>query len=129
MLFLAEEENQVFTKYLTSFFFGRATAEDVKKMLAFLRHNEKYNSPWDRLFNISTDGPNINKAIWKLLNEEHCSNDFNGLLPFISCTLYTGHNAFLKTIMVLGKDAEQLAFDLHAWFKVRILLVIVVLFP
>ena len=101
-------------------------------MLASLRHNEKYNLPWGRLFNISTDGPNINKSIWKLLNEElrsNDSNDFNGLLPFISCTLHTVNNAFRKAIMVLGEDAEQLAFDLHAWFKVRILLLIIILFP
>ena len=98
-------------------------------MLASLRHNEKYNLPWGRLFNISTDGPNINKSIWKLLNEELCSNYFNGLLPFISCTLHTVNNAFRKAIMVLGEDAEQLAFDLHAWFKVRILLLIIILFP
>ena len=39
--------------------------------------NEKYNLPWGCLFNISTDGPNINKAIWRLLNEKLCSNDFN----------------------------------------------------
>ena len=97
-------------------------------MLASLQHNEKNNLPWGCLFNISTDGPNINKSIWKLLNEEFCSNGFNGLLPFISCTLHTVHNAFRKAIMVLGEDAKQLVFDLHAWFKVRILLIII-LFP
>ena len=70
----------------------------------------------------------INKSIWKLLNEELCSNHFNGLLPFINCTLHTVHNAFGKAIVVLGEDAEHLAFDLHAWFKVRILLIIMILF-
>ena len=53
------QKNQVVTKYFTSFLFGRTTAEDFKKMLASLRPKEKYNLPWARLFNISTDGPNI----------------------------------------------------------------------
>ena len=39
--FWSEEENQVVTKYLTSFFFGGVTAEDVKKMLASLCLNQK----------------------------------------------------------------------------------------
>nr|XP_047134698.1 uncharacterized protein LOC124812301 [Hydra vulgaris] len=86
-------------------------------MLADLRHNERFYLPWDRLFNISADGPNINKAIWRLLNADLHSNGFNGLLPFVSCTLHTVHNAFRKAINVVGEDAEQLAFDLHNWFK------------
>ncbi|XP_047132571.1 uncharacterized protein LOC124811258 isoform X3 [Hydra vulgaris] len=115
--FWSEDENQVVTKYLTSLFFGRATAEDVKTMLADLRHNERFYLPWDRLFNISADGPNINKAIWRLIIADLHSNGFNGLLPFVSCTLHTVHNAFRKAINVVGEDAEQLAFDLHNWFK------------
>nr|XP_047145416.1 uncharacterized protein LOC124818488 [Hydra vulgaris] len=115
-LFRSEVENQVVTKYLTSLFFGRATAEDVKTMLADLHHNERFYLPRDRLFNISADGPNINKAIWRLLNADLHSNGFNGLLPFVSCTLHTVHNAFRKAIDVVGEDAEQLAFDLHTWF-------------
>ncbi|XP_065640869.1 uncharacterized protein LOC124819158 [Hydra vulgaris] len=75
--FWSEDENQVVTKYLTSLFFGRATAEDVKTMLADLRHNERFYLPWDRLFNISADGPNINKAIWRLLNADLHSNGFS----------------------------------------------------
>nr|XP_047132603.1 uncharacterized protein LOC124811287 [Hydra vulgaris] len=118
--FRSEDENQVVTKYLTLLFFGRATAEDVKTMLADLRHNERFYLPWDRLFNISADGPNINKAIWRLLNADLHSNGFNGLLPFVSCTLHTVHNAFRKAINVVSEDAEQLAFDLHTWFKVMI---------
>ena len=106
MLFLVRRRKPSCHKIFNLFFFGRATAEDVKKMLASLRYNEKYNLPWGCLFNISTDGPNINKSIWKLLNEELCCNHFNGLLPFISCTLHTVHNAFRKAIMVLGEECR-----------------------
>ena len=129
MSFLVRRRKPSCYKIFNLIFFGRATAEDVKKMLASLCHNQKYNLPWGRLFNISTDGPNKSMSIWKLLNEELCSNHFNVLLPFISCTLHTMHNTFQKAIMVLGEDAEQLAFDLHAWSKVRILLLIIILFP
>ncbi|XP_065683985.1 uncharacterized protein LOC105849661 [Hydra vulgaris] len=115
--FWSEDKNQVVTKYLTSLFFGRAIAEDVKTMLADLRHNKRFYLPWHRLFNISADGPNIKSAIWRLLNADLHSNDFNGMLPFVSCTLHKVHNAFRKAINVVGEDAEQLAFVLHTWFK------------
>ena len=31
--------------------------------------------------------------------------------------MYVTHNGFRNGIMVCGDDCEQLAFDLHAWFK------------
>ena len=39
-----------------------------------------------------------------------------------SCTLHTMHNAFRKGISShqFGEVVEQLAFDLHAWFKVTL---------
>ena len=62
----SRHENKIVTNYITSFFFARAKAADITAILADMQ--EKQNFPWDRLFNISTDGPNINKAIWRLLN-------------------------------------------------------------
>ena len=40
-----------------------------------------------------------------------------GLLPVFTCNMYVTHNGFHKGILVYGDDCEQLAFDLHAWFK------------
>ena len=62
--------NEVITRYLTSFFFGRAPAMDIVLMFKSLRERADLNLPWNLFFNISCDGPNINKSIWRLLNEE-----------------------------------------------------------
>ena len=51
--------NLVETRYLLSFFFTRAHADFVVKKFQDLQNEKEYNMPWDRLFNISSDGPNI----------------------------------------------------------------------
>ena len=39
-------------------------------------------------------------------------------MEFLNCPLHIMHNAFRKLITRLGETAEQLAFYLHAWYKV-----------
>ena len=55
--------------------------------------------------------------MWRELNDEMKKRGYKGLLPFIACTLHIVHNAFHKGIASLDQEVEQLAFDLHAWFK------------
>ena len=111
------EKGEMQTKYLTSFMFGRATAEVITDFLLSLMHDKDINLPWEKCFNISSDGPNINKKTWRLLNEELRKTGHPGLLPLFTCNMHVTHNGFHKGILVYGDDCEQLAFDLHAWFK------------
>ena len=118
--FWDETLKRVSTKYLTSLFFARGTALDITDMMTNLMENSDYDLPWKKLFDISADGPNINKAIWRELNKKLKEKGFSGLLEFISCTIHTIHNAFhtgIKNLGGFGEMVEQLAFDLHAWFK------------
>jgi len=108
-------ENKVVTKYFSSLFFGRAKADEIVAMLKELQETKQL--PWRKLFNISTDGPNINKAIWRILNDDLKEQGLNGLLPFLPCTLHLIHNGFKKMLDVLGEDVTTMVFDLHAWFK------------
>ena len=94
--FWSEKSNQVVTRYLTSIFFGRAPALDLVQKLKDIR--EKSDLTWDLLYNLSCDGPNINKAIWREFNKELTKEGYHGLLLGV---IY------------------QLAFDLHKWFKDR----------
>ena len=47
------------------FFFASAPADFVVEKFQDLQNDKEYNIPSDRLL----DGPNINKSIWKLLND------------------------------------------------------------
>ena len=95
----SENCNEVCTYYLTSLMFGRAKAEDLMFM------------------SLQDDGPNINKAMWHLLNEELKKSKKMRLLPLLVCTIHTIHNGFHKGVDVYGQVCKQVAFDLHAWFK------------
>ena len=115
--YFSETTNLVETRSLLPFFFARAPADFVVGKFQDLQNDKEYIIPWDKLFNISSDGPNINKSIWQLLNDSLTSRNFHGLLEFSPCTLYKIHNAFPKGIVILEKDVEGLVFDLHQWFK------------
>ena len=89
-----ETENKIVMKYFLSLLFGRAKATDIVSMLQQLQETEQL--PWRNLFNISTDGPNINRAIWRFFNDDLKEQGFNGLLPFLPCSLHIIHNGFRK---------------------------------
>ena len=48
-------------------------------MFTDLQDNKIYDLPRERLFNVSANGPNINKAIWTNLNEEMQARNHKGL--------------------------------------------------
>ena len=81
-------ENKVITRYLLSFFFARAPADTLVKLFTELIDNDSYGIPSHRFFNTSSDGPHINKAVWRELNEEMKKRGYKGLPPFIARTLH-----------------------------------------
>ena len=73
--------------------------------------------PADGLFNLSSDGPNVNKTIWKRMNEALEEKKMGTLIASIPCNLYVVHNSFWEGLNLYGTQTEELAFDLHYWFK------------
>ena len=109
---------EIVTSYLDSLKFARCDHQELKEKFLSMFEDDKFKEvPWDRFFNISSDGPNINKALYRELNLSLRREGKHGLLPLFVCCLHITHNAFHKGIDVFGQESEQLAFDLHAWFK------------
>ena len=98
--FLDEDENQVVTKYSTSIYFPRAKAVDVTEMLSRLEEEECLSVPFVCL---SADGTNINKAIFRNLDENLKEKGFKELLGFFNCPLDIMLNVFRKLIINLGE--------------------------
>ena len=115
--FWCERDHLVVTRYITSFFFSRAPADHIVKLIVNMMENKEYDIPWSKFCNMSSDGPNINKSIYTKLNVKLKEKGFMELLPFYPCTLHIVHNGFSKGIKELTCEVEQLAFDLHSWFK------------
>ena len=118
--FWDKDENQVVTNYLTSIHFTKTKAVEITEILLKFKEEECLSVTWLQLCNISTHRPNISKAIFRNLDEHLNEKGFKGLLEFLNCPLHIMHNVFRKLITNLGETAEEMAFDLLAWFKVSV---------
>ena len=96
-------------------FFGRASGIDIS--LNILQAIKEIGLPLDKLFNISSDGPNINKTLWRELNVTLKKIGFSGPIPQTTCCLQIVHNAFCKGLNMHREESEELAFDMNYCFK------------
>ena len=115
--FWSDQSGHIETRYIDSFFFGRAPGEKIVELLHELMLPTEQDI-WCKMFNLSSDSPYINQKVHRLLNQELRKSGHYGLLPFIGCTLHIMHNAFHIGIKVMSVNIEDLVYDLHAWFKI-----------
>ena len=115
--FWSDQSGHIETRYIDSFFFGRAPGEKIVELLHELMLPTEQDI-WYKMFNLSSDSPYINQKVYRLLNQELRKSGHYGLLPFIGCTLHIMHNAFHIGIKVMSVNIEDLVYDLHAWFKI-----------
>ena len=73
----------------------------------------------EKLATLVRDGPNVNKTIFRSVNQLIKQNhvDFQSLVDLGTCVLHTFHNAFSKGLEKFGKEVDLLCFDLHTLFK------------
>ena len=90
---------------------------DVAHSISNIIFDEEFKSPADCLFKLSSDGPKVNKSIWNRMNEALEEKKMGPLIRFILCNLHVVHNSFWEGCNLYGTHAEELAFDLHYWFK------------
>ena len=96
-------QNEVWVTYYTSLFFGHAEAEKVSvKMYEQLFSD---GIPVDKMATLIQDGPNVNKAIFRKMNELITQDhpDFMGLIDLGSCSIYIIHNDFGKVLDSMEK--------------------------
>ena len=67
-------------------------------MLTDVMDSDEYDIPWERLFYVSSDGPNINKVMWRNLKKNERQTIYKGLAALIICTLN------ILCTMDLGKE-------------------------
>ena len=100
--------------------FGQARGETVSEATLGTLSEEGYELPLQQLVPFGGDGPNVNKTIWRLINDHKMFIGLPGLTPFVSCTLHLVQNSFCKHLNSYGENAEQLAVDVFQWFKSHI---------
>lgn len=102
-------------RYLTSFMFGHAKAEQVSNRL--FDYIKEKGLPLNRFMSLESDGPNVNKAIESKINTKLVESGHSSTVHIGTCNLHIIHNAFGKGIEEYGSECEELVIDVFFWFK------------
>ena len=80
----------VATRYYSSEFLGTSSANDI------CSHFERCLDPLEKekLLQVSSDGPNVNLLLLKILAEKCKDEELSQLIDLGTCGLHTAHNAF-----------------------------------
>jgi hypothetical protein len=107
--------NEVCVRFYKALMFGHA--EGAKVASRIIETLQEDGIQLQNLSCLSSDGPNVNKTIWTHVQKRLTDAGHNGLIQIGSCNIHVVHNAFRAALCQFGTDAEELAIDLHTFFK------------
>lgn len=94
---------------------GNATAKDLARNIT--KTLSSSNLPKKNLLMLGSDGPNVNKAVFRIINEDVMIDRGKGLVNIGTCNIHTVHNAFMKGLVELGECASELIIDVYNFFN------------
>jgi hypothetical protein len=109
----SKSENKVIISHLQTFFLGSATAKIIFDHICLTLKNADLS--WAKLLMVGSDGPNVNKTVFSLLNEEakKLRSNSRGLLSIGSCNIHKVHNAFAKGLEEVGGETSEFIIALR----------------
>ena len=90
--FWSEKKGEVVTRFLKALMFGHAKGQDVADSINATMEEVGLNK--EQFLSMGSDGPNVNKTIWKYLNDHLKSLGFPGLVEFMPSNVHAVHNGF-----------------------------------
>lgn len=115
ILYWSKSKNEICARHLQTFYIQHAKAEDLLDKLNAVIINYKLNNR--NLISLSSDGPNVNKKVFRLLNMELISLRNSGLIDIGTCNLHVVNNAFLAGLQEFGESVADLAVAIKYFFK------------
>jgi hypothetical protein len=112
--YLSHQTKEIEIRYLDSVALGHAEAEKVLK--AIVEVLEDHSLTLKHLLSLGRDGPNVNKAVLRKLNDNRKEKGIIPLIDLGPCLLHVVHNAFKYGLNVVG-EVEDLIIDLYYWNK------------
>nr|XP_042908229.1 uncharacterized protein LOC122271344 [Parasteatoda tepidariorum] len=110
----SDAQNCVISQHLKTMFIGSATAKNIFKKLTEAMDEMKL--PLGKLLMLGSDGPNVNKKVHRLMNEEVKLISDRELVDIGTCNIHIVHNAFLKGLNELGENAADLITSVYHFF-------------
>ncbi|GBN97954.1 hypothetical protein AVEN_113746-1 [Araneus ventricosus] len=110
------ELNAIQQSYVGSEMLFHAIASDIDS--AIMTCTKKANLPIKKLLMLGSDGPNVNKAVFKIFDHRLKSEVGEGLVNVGTCNLHIVHNAFGE-VLQLNAFASIIDFleDIDVWFR------------
>ena len=108
-------KNEVCVRFYKALMFGHAEgALVVDKILQVLEADGVLVS---NLLALASDGPNVNKTIWRKIQKDLTDAGHGGLVEVGTCNIHVIHNAFHSAVNKFGSDVEEFTIDLNTFFK------------
>ena len=110
-------QGKVVVHHLQSYLMGHATGAQLSQKITSAIHDNGLTLKGLQM--LESDGPNVNKTVWNLVNEQVlCLPDrSHGLIDIGTCNLHIFHNAFAKGLQVFCNEISELVIDIYTWFK------------
>ena len=113
--YFCEERGIVVARFLRSEMLGHTTADIVSKQILKCLHDDGITLR--KVMAVSSDGPNVTKKIWKLMDSEKIESCAEGLLDVGTCALHIVHNSYGKGLDTHGQAWETFAINVFHFFK------------
>ena len=113
--YYSDNHNEVRVRFLKAAVFGHAYAESVANELC--ETLQKFSLPLKYLLSLSSDGPNVNKAIKTNINRRLQVNYQRELVNTGPCQLHVVHKSYRKGVEGYRSDMENLCIDIYYFFK------------
>lgn len=112
----SNKEDKVATRYLGSCFLGHATAEIMNNNIIAVLSNDGLSI--QKLLMLSCDGPTVNVALKKRLDNEIKDAGGKSLIEIGPCNLHVVHNAFRTGLNAVPSwSVQEFVTDIFYWFK------------
>ena len=111
----SESSSQVESKYYSSLLFdhaeGKVVADAIMEQLTLDGVEVK------RLSALGSDGPNVNKTVFRTIDASLKESGFPGLVNVGTCNLHVVHNSFGKALEEFPLKVNDMAVEIHSFFK------------
>ena len=107
-------KNEIVTRHLETFFICDGKANTVKDHL--FKAIDNFGLPYKKLTMVGSDGPNVNKKVFRMICDHLIEMDYRALIDIGTCNLHIVHNSFFSGLEMYGLKVSDFIIDVFNFF-------------
>ena len=111
----SSKDNEISFHHLKTVFMGHASAKEVADQLKKVINLNGLT--FKNLIMLGSDGPNVNKKVFRLIDKIVEEERGSGLVDIGTCNLHVVHNSYLKGLSKFGDVGKELIIHVYHFFK------------